>query len=247
MCMTPRANAGAMLASGRRNADRFHGELFAIYVHQENLTDDDRSALARNVTLARAQQAARRDAGREGSGRHHPSTTRASAASRSCFVGHNLRRTLARAPHRHRRSTGSSATPKAWTSACFPSDRDGRGERARPSQGVSGYAAGVGKTYQMLTEARELKQRGIDVVVGYFEPHAPQRHDRARRRARDRAAPRGRLPRDALRGNGHRRHSRAAIRPSRSSTSFRTRTCPARRAPSAGKTCTSCSTPASTC
>ena len=34
-----------------------------------------------------------------------------------------------------------------------------------------GYAAGVGKTYQMLTEARELKRRGVDVVIGYFEPH----------------------------------------------------------------------------
>jgi two-component system, OmpR family, sensor histidine kinase KdpD len=34
-----------------------------------------------------------------------------------------------------------------------------------------GYAAGVGKTYQMLTEARELQRRGVDVVVGYFEPH----------------------------------------------------------------------------
>ncbi len=35
-----------------------------------------------------------------------------------------------------------------------------------------GYAAGVGKTYQMLVEAHELKARGIDIVVGYFEPHA---------------------------------------------------------------------------
>ena len=34
-----------------------------------------------------------------------------------------------------------------------------------------GFAAGVGKTYQMLEEAQELKQRGVDVVVGYFEPH----------------------------------------------------------------------------
>jgi two-component system sensor histidine kinase KdpD len=34
-----------------------------------------------------------------------------------------------------------------------------------------GYAAGVGKTYQMLTKARELKARGVDIVVGYFEPH----------------------------------------------------------------------------
>lgn len=37
-----------------------------------------------------------------------------------------------------------------------------------------GYAAGVGKTYQMLTEVLELKQQGVDVVVGYFEPHGRQ-------------------------------------------------------------------------
>jgi two-component system sensor histidine kinase KdpD len=34
-----------------------------------------------------------------------------------------------------------------------------------------GYAAGVGKTYQMLQEAQELKRQGHDVVIGYFEPH----------------------------------------------------------------------------
>ena len=34
-----------------------------------------------------------------------------------------------------------------------------------------GYAAGVGKTYQMLSEAHELKARGVDIVIGYFEPH----------------------------------------------------------------------------
>ena len=34
-----------------------------------------------------------------------------------------------------------------------------------------GATAGVGKTYKMLEEARVLKGRGIDVVVGYVEPH----------------------------------------------------------------------------
>jgi len=34
-----------------------------------------------------------------------------------------------------------------------------------------GYAAGVGKTYKMLDEAQELGREGVDVVVGYFEPH----------------------------------------------------------------------------
>jgi two-component system, OmpR family, sensor histidine kinase KdpD len=34
-----------------------------------------------------------------------------------------------------------------------------------------GYAAGVGKTYQMLEEAQALKAAGVDIVIGYFEPH----------------------------------------------------------------------------
>ena len=34
-----------------------------------------------------------------------------------------------------------------------------------------GYAAGVGKTYQMLLEAHRLKTDGIDVVVGLVETH----------------------------------------------------------------------------
>ncbi|HLJ17267.1 MAG TPA: hypothetical protein VKV15_22420 [Bryobacteraceae bacterium] len=35
-----------------------------------------------------------------------------------------------------------------------------------------GYAAGVGKTYRMLDEAQELRRQNVDVVIGYFEPHA---------------------------------------------------------------------------
>src|SRR6267143_3255084 len=34
-----------------------------------------------------------------------------------------------------------------------------------------GAAAGVGKTYQMLEEAHELKRRGADLVLGFIEPH----------------------------------------------------------------------------
>jgi two-component system sensor histidine kinase KdpD len=35
-----------------------------------------------------------------------------------------------------------------------------------------GYAAGVGKTFQMLVDGRAAAQRGVDIVVAYFEPHA---------------------------------------------------------------------------
>lgn len=92
VCMTPRANAARMLASGRRNADRFHGELFAIYVMQENLTPEDRMALDRNVVLAKAQQAHVETL--EGK---DPIQTILDYARREgitqIFVGHNLRRT----------------------------------------------------------------------------------------------------------------------------------------------------------
>jgi two-component system, OmpR family, sensor histidine kinase KdpD len=35
-----------------------------------------------------------------------------------------------------------------------------------------GYAAGVGKTFQMLADGHAAAQRGVDVVIAYFQPHA---------------------------------------------------------------------------
>lgn len=35
-----------------------------------------------------------------------------------------------------------------------------------------GYAAGVGKTFQMLADGQVAAQHGLDVVLAYFEPHA---------------------------------------------------------------------------
>lgn len=91
VCMTPRANASKMLASGRRNADRFHGELFAIYVVQQNLTAEDHMALERNVTLARAQHAHIETL--EGSDPVQTILDYAHAHGiTQIFVGHNLRR-----------------------------------------------------------------------------------------------------------------------------------------------------------
>ncbi len=34
-----------------------------------------------------------------------------------------------------------------------------------------GMAAGVGKTYSMLKEARQKQTEGVDVVIGYLESH----------------------------------------------------------------------------
>jgi two-component system sensor histidine kinase KdpD len=53
VCVTPRVSAAAMIESGRRNADRFHGELFVVYVNEPDLTPKDRTALDANLSLAR--------------------------------------------------------------------------------------------------------------------------------------------------------------------------------------------------
>src|SRR5207253_3423514 len=39
--ITPRSDARLIVESGRRNADRFHGELFVAYVRQPNLSPED--------------------------------------------------------------------------------------------------------------------------------------------------------------------------------------------------------------
>jgi two-component system sensor histidine kinase KdpD len=53
VCITPRSSAAPMLASGRRNADRFHGELHAIYVKQPAVFREDQAILEKNLALAR--------------------------------------------------------------------------------------------------------------------------------------------------------------------------------------------------
>ncbi len=53
VCITPRANAEPMIASGVRNTQRFHGELYAISVTQPEITPEDAAALEQNLALAR--------------------------------------------------------------------------------------------------------------------------------------------------------------------------------------------------
>jgi two-component system sensor histidine kinase KdpD len=53
VCVTPRSDASRIIASGRRNANRFHGELYVVYVRQTGLGAQDEEALARNLAIAR--------------------------------------------------------------------------------------------------------------------------------------------------------------------------------------------------
>jgi len=53
VCITPRTSAKAMIESGKRNADRFHGELIAAHVRQGNMGEEAKEALNRNLEMAR--------------------------------------------------------------------------------------------------------------------------------------------------------------------------------------------------
>ena len=53
VCVTPRSNAALMIGRGRRQADRFHGDLFVAYVEQPDLSTEDRLTLERNLACAR--------------------------------------------------------------------------------------------------------------------------------------------------------------------------------------------------
>jgi two-component system, OmpR family, sensor histidine kinase KdpD len=57
VCITPRANAAPMIASGKRNADRFHGDLTVAYVRQAEISAGDQEALERNLAIAREAHA----------------------------------------------------------------------------------------------------------------------------------------------------------------------------------------------
>ncbi len=49
--------------------------------------------------------------------------------------------------------------------------RDERRQKRGSLKVFIGFAAGVGKTFEMLCEANRRKQRGEDVVIGYIETH----------------------------------------------------------------------------
>jgi two-component system sensor histidine kinase KdpD len=53
VCLAPGCDAQAMLASGKRNADRFHGELFVVYVSHPGVSEEEEIKLKKQLDEAR--------------------------------------------------------------------------------------------------------------------------------------------------------------------------------------------------
>ena len=94
-------------------------------------------------------------------GRHHRAVHRDQADR---LVIHNV---LGRMTAARRRG---EAAPAAGAARGVPIGVASRGMRGR-FRILLGAAAGVGKTYRMLQEGRQAASKGVDVVIGYLEPH----------------------------------------------------------------------------
>jgi two-component system, OmpR family, sensor histidine kinase KdpD len=57
VCITPRSHALLMIRRGRRQADRFHGEFYAVHVRQTGLSPADQTVLEENLRAAREARA----------------------------------------------------------------------------------------------------------------------------------------------------------------------------------------------
>jgi two-component system sensor histidine kinase KdpD len=57
VCVTPRSSAALMIHRGRRQADRFHGELYVVYVQQDELNAADQKVIDANLEVARQARA----------------------------------------------------------------------------------------------------------------------------------------------------------------------------------------------
>jgi two-component system sensor histidine kinase KdpD len=53
VCITPRSNGEAMIASGKRNQERFHGEFHVLYVRQSHVSTAERNRINRFLDLAK--------------------------------------------------------------------------------------------------------------------------------------------------------------------------------------------------
>jgi len=53
ICLTPSSNATAMIESGRRNKERFQGELYAVYVRRNGISEKERAQIEEYLASAR--------------------------------------------------------------------------------------------------------------------------------------------------------------------------------------------------
>ncbi len=192
VCVTSHVRGADLVEKGYRAAKRLHGELWAVYVTPDpdwsNLTREQRDKVESTLALARGYKAkvavlvgtAVADTIIQFAKEHRIS---------QIFIGHTLKRPF---PHLLSQSTvgriirqaegidvhvvadptPESEKPVEHRPVPAPAPAVPHPDKPRGRLKIYlGYAAGVGKTYQMLSDGRTARAAGHDVAVGYFESH----------------------------------------------------------------------------
>ena len=177
------------------------------------------------VAAARGHDRGRRPRGRRAAHRAAAARVPRPAAGQRPAREPRPRRPAAMTDRDRARRVRRSARPRTRCSRA--SGPRAAGSRARAAAGLPrAWRPASARRTGCSRRATGGSARGTDLVVGFVEAHGRPRTARAARRPRDRAASPDRVPRRRRRGDGHRRRHRPPARPSRSSTSWPTRTCP---------------------
>lgn len=54
ICLTPQSSVGQMIEAGKRHQERFHGEIYALYVRQAGLSEEQQDRIDRYLSMARS-------------------------------------------------------------------------------------------------------------------------------------------------------------------------------------------------
>ena len=151
----------------------------------------------------------------------HPDRVGAPESTR--YPERGARRTGAARPHR---TQGTALAVPEYSGAGTPmTNADERANAGRPDPAsllaqlkeserarlrvYIGAAPGVGKTYQMLEDAHLLKRQGVDIIIGFIEPHGRAETEALVRDLEQVPLHVDRLSRRAAQGDGRRGHPRA--------------------------------------
>ena len=174
VCLTAHANTDRMIASARQSAARFHCDVLAIYVRPPNSSEEEHTEMEENLAQrSRGRRPGGRVGGRRSRRIHRAICTFPRRHADFCRAQHEER--LESAPLGNCREPSDSGC-RRYGRSCLSTLGEKQIAMTHLTVGghlkiYLGYAPGVGKTYQMLEDARELKARGVDLVIGFVESH----------------------------------------------------------------------------
>jgi len=211
ICLTPRANFERIDGHARRKTQRVFIATYWPRTYGGRSIEADRKLLEQGLAKVREDGAQVEVLEGEDAVETIVRYARSHGVTQ-IFVGHSVEKDSERECS-EALSAAWSGLREASTFECFLTrDREPNHESSktpRSPENLSGYAAGVGKTYQCFRTRMSSKARGVDLVLAFFGAAGPKRFDRAVQGIGDGAAAARGVPRQLPRGDGRNRNPAA--------------------------------------